>query len=293
MEAAGPPDAPSDAPADGSSDRRAFLRRAGIGAGVAGAVWAAPSILTLDSAYAVGSCPSGSTTFAWSTATNNTLANTAAKVGTTTTAGIDIRIISTAQTGVAGSGLIFNNWRTRSGTGSQVTCGTQVDYPMGNIGSFYSLEMAADTTNCTAGTGTINRNVEVVFGFFDAGTTTPHAVRNLAFSLLDVDVGSASTYTDQVQIFLNGSATAASTGAAAANNFATPGLGANVSQPTAGSARFVGTANTANTSPASNVSLVSKPSIDITKVRVLFTDISARPTSIQWVGISDLTFCKV
>ena len=202
-----------------------------------------------------------------------------------------MRIISTSATNVAGAGLLFNNWRTRSAAGSSVTCGTQTDYPMGNTNSFYSLEMAASTTNCTAGTGVAGRHVEVVFGFFDAGTTTAHAVRNLSFSLLDVDVGSTSTYTDQVQIFLNGSGTAATTGAAGV--FTTSTVGANASQPTAGSARYVGTANTAATSTAANVTLASNNSFNITTVRVLFTDISAGPTSIQWVGISDLSFCKV
>lgn len=283
-------------PAEGGpdrGDRREFLRKAGLGGVAAGTLWAAPSILSLDAAYAAGTCGSGTSSFAWSTGGNNTRYNTAGKVGTTTTANIDIRIIATAQNGVFNAGILGHNWMTRAAATSALNCGSAAttDYPMGNEASFYTLQMhnSAPSNNNCGGNGTAGRWAEVEFGFFDAGTTTPHAVRSLGFKLLDVDNAS---YTDQAEVFVNGSGTRATTGAGGI--FTTVTLGGGVTQPTAGTARFVGTGNTAANSAASNVTLGSNNSTDITSVRVRFTDILAGgPTSIQWIGIGDLTFCKV
>lgn len=285
-----------DRPTEGSAgrdDRREFLRKAGIGGVAAGALWAAPSILSLDAAYALGTCGSGTSSFAWSTGGNNTRYNLAGKVGATTTADIDIRIIATGQNGVFNSGILRHNWMTRSSNAGVLNCGSAAtsDYPMGNENSFYTLQMhsANPTNNNCGGNGTAGRWAEVEFGFFDAGTTTPHAVRSLGFRLLDVDNAS---YTDQVEVFVNGSGTRATTGAGGI--FTTVTLGGGVSQPTGGTARFVGTGNTGATSAASNVTLGSNNSTNITSVRIRFTDVLAGgPTSVQWIGISDLTFCKV
>lgn len=275
----------------GRDDRREFLRKAGIGGVAAGTLWAAPSILSLDAAFAAGTCGTGTSSFAWSTGGNNTRYNTAGKVGATTTANIDIRIIATAQNGVYNSGLIFHNWMTRSSSAGATDCGSPAtnDYPMGNATSFYTLQMHSTDSGCT-GNGTAGRWAEVEFGFFDAGTSTPHAVRGLGFKLLDVDNGGG--YTDQVDVFVNGSSTRATTGGS--GTFGTPVLGGGVSQPTAGTARFVGTGDTAANSTVSNVTLASNATDDITSVRIRFTDLQTpRPTTIQWIGIGDLTFCKV
>lgn len=285
-----------DRPTEGATDRgdrREFLRKAGLGGVAAGTLWAAPSILSLDAAYAAGTCGAGTSSFAWSSGGNNTrhTAGTNPLVGTTT-AGIDIRIISTAQSGVVSSGLFQHNWMTRSSGSGALDCGSPAttDHPMGGQSSFYTLQMHSQTTGCT-GNGTANRYAEVEFGFFDAGTSTPHAVRSLAFTLLDVDDGGG--YTDQVDVYVNGSASIASTGAG--GTFGVPGTGSGVSQPNASIARFVGTGDTGASDPASNVSLASNNSTDITSVRIRFTDIqSPRPTTIQWIGIGNITsFCKV
>lgn len=285
----------ADAPPDGPDrrDRRDFLRKAGIGGAAAGALWAAPSVLSLDAAFAVGTCGSGTTTFAWSSGGNNIRYNTAGKVGATTSANIDIRIISTAQSGVGNSGLIHHNWMTRSGAAGALSCGSAAttDYPMGNAGSFYTLQMHGSTNSSCTVAGTTGRSAEVTFGFFDAGTTTPHAVRNLQFTLLDVDLSSGN-YRDQVEVFINGSGTVASTGAG--GTFTTASVGSTVQQVTAGQARWRGTNSADANSTTSNVTLGSNNTTDITQVRVRFVDIlGSAPQTIQWIGIGDLTFCKV
>jgi hypothetical protein len=287
------------APVAGSGepgDRRAFIKKAGlVGAGVAGVAWAAPSVLSLERAFAVGSCPGGSITFPWSNgatvangATLHTSANTPL-VGTSTTGGIDIRITQNASSGVPGSGLVYNNWKARNGTNNSINCGGTIDTPMGNRSSFYSLEMG-ETTSCTD-PGLTGRWSEVTFGFFDQGTTTPHAVRNLSFTLLDIDTGQ---YVDQAEVFINGSATAATTGPSQTFPTVVLGPSPSVTQPTAGVARFVGGAAVAGTGTGGNVTLTSNTTTNITTVRVRFTDVrGSAPGTIQWVGIGDLTFCKV
>jgi hypothetical protein len=276
------------------SDRRAFLRRAGVvGAGVAGATWAAPSMLALERAYAVGTCPAGLLTFAWPSGKDNTRV-TSGVVGTSTTGGIDVQITSTAQTGVANAGNVFNNWKVRTSNAGQEVCGGNADYPMGTVGSFYSLEMAGSTTDCQAA-GTTARSVAVTFAFFDQGTATPHAVRNLNFTLLDVDT-IANTYRDQARVFVNTAVTTgtpASTGVGGIFPTVTIPAGGTVSQPTAGQAIFNGGSNVAGTANTGNVTLTSNATTDITSFTILFTDIlGSAPQSIQWIGISNLTFCK-
>ncbi len=65
-------------------DRRRFLQRAGIAAGATGAVWAAPSIIGSNSAFAVGSnpalCPpTGGELIDWSQFGTGTLTGTSAQ----------------------------------------------------------------------------------------------------------------------------------------------------------------------------------------------------------------------
>lgn len=280
---------------EAGTDRREFLRRAGIGGAVVGTAWAAPAILSLDSAHAAGTCGVGTSTFAWSTGGNSRYQS--GKVGTTTTANIDIRIIGTTQSGVFNSGVIMNNWRTRSSSAGSVNCGgTNTDYPMGNRTSFYTLEMhdIDSLTDCTDA-GTTGRTVSVTFGFFDAGTTTPHAVRGLSFSLLDCDSLSGN-YRDRVEVRINGSASPASTGPGGVFTVSTITAANSYTQPNAALARFDADANqgVANNATAGNVTLTSNSSTDITSVTVQFSDIrGAAPQTVQWVGIGDLTFCKV
>lgn len=291
------PDAPhadDDRTDDRANERRDFLKKAGIGTAAAGALWMAPAITSMDAAYAVGTCGSGTTTFAWSTGGNLTR-YTSGKVGTTTTAGIDIRITGVAQQQLNQSGLSSGtyNWCTRSGAG--YSCNGTPDWPSGDYSSFYGLQMfgpnSTGTPNCqTAGPST--RFSEVTFGFFDQNTTTPHAVRNLQFRLLDVDQGD---YTDVVSVYLNGSPTVATT-TGATPDFTTvtrgPDTPFRVNQ-TAGVATFTGTGSTAATDSNSNVFLATRAALDIYTVRVRFSNSGGNPGTVQWVGIGDLEFCKV
>lgn len=281
-------------------DRRAFIKKAGlVGAGVAGATWAAPAVLSLERAFAVGSCPSGVINFPWSsgaTVAQGARLHTSATdplVGTSTTGGIDIRITQHLSSGVPSSGLVYNNWKARNGGNNAVTCGGNSDTPMGTFSSFYSLEMGA-AANCTTA-GTPGRWSEVTFGFFDQGTLIPHAVRQLKFTLLDIDTGS---YVDQAEVFINGSGTVASTGPGGTFPTVALGPGASVTQPSATQARFVGGGAVGSGSTAGNATITSNTTTNITTVRVRFTDVSGTPPgstapgTIQWVGIGDLQFCK-
>lgn len=266
-----------------------------MGAGVAGATWAAPSVLSLERAFAVGSCPSGVINFPWSNGATvaqgarlHTLA-TDPLVGTSTTGGIDIRITQNLSSGVPSSGLVYNNWKARNGANNAINCNGTIDTPMGTFSSFYSLEMGA-AANCTTA-GTTGRWSEVTFGFFDQGTTTPHAVRQLKFSLLDIDTGQ---YIDQAEVFINGSNTVAATGPGQTFPTVVLGPGPTVTQPNTAQARFVGGSAVGSGSTEGNVTLTSNTTTNITTVRVRFTDVrGSAPGTIQWVGIGDLQFCKV
>ena len=279
------------------ADRREFLRRAGIGGVVAGAAWAAPAILSLDAAHAVGTCGVGTTTFAWSSGGNNTRhTDTTSPLVGTTSAGIDIVVTNTNSSGVPGSGLYGNNWKTRSSSIGAINCGSAAttDYPMGNQNSFYTLQMqAANNTNCTSGTFTADRWVSVTFGFFNTGTSTPHAVRGLSLSLLDID--SSGTYRDRAEVRINGSATPASTGAGGVFTVSTIATGNSYTQPNAALARFEAdnpSQSVAASGTEGNVTLTSNATTDITTFTVFFQNMGT-PSSIQWIGIGDLTFCKV
>jgi hypothetical protein len=150
-------------------------------------------------------------------------------------------------------------------------------------------------TNCNPGSGTANRSSEVTFGFFVHGSTTvAQPVRSLAFSLYDIDSASGE-YQDQVQVFINGSATEATLGAGGQAT-ATLAVAAGTSTVQALGATAIFKAKTNSSAAANsqngNVNLQFNSTNSITTVRVRFQDISGGPTTVQWVGIGDLSFCK-
>jgi len=273
---------------------------------VAGGAWVAPTVLTLDAAHAVGTCPSGSIAFPWSNGgadgtTHVPLTNPL--VGTSTTGGIDIRILAIGQSATGVVGTAADNFTTRNPTQNAafpptLNCGSAAttNYPRGTKTSFYSLLMNNTAANNCTTAGTAGRFVEVTFGFFNTGTLVAHPVRNLAFTLLDID--SANSYRDQVQIFINGNLlTPATVGAGQDITLATRvGGGASTVTVPGAAATFTainGMSAAANTTDG-NLALQFNPNNNVTSVRVRFTDILAGgPTSVQWVGIGDLTFCKV
>jgi hypothetical protein len=297
--------------------RRDFLRKTAIGAAVAGGAWVAPTVLSLDAAHAAGTCPNGSLSLVWSAIGEGTRFQTANTTAATSLfvrnvggpTGVDIRAWSTTSTGVAAAGLVGDNWMTRGPAASAacpptVNCGTAAttNFPRGNSTSFYSLLMNAQIntggtglcTTCNAA-GTAARTTEVTFGFFTVGTTTLHAVRNLAFNLYDIDA-SNNNYRDQVQVFINASATEATVGPGLNCTATLPGGGAStVTTPLAATAIFRAIAgqSAAANSVNGNVNLQFLASLSITQVRVRFQDIlGAAPATVQWVGIGDMSFCK-
>jgi hypothetical protein len=294
--------------------RRDFLRKTAIGAAVAGGAWAAPAVLSLDAAHAVGTCPSGSLTFPWSTggegttvySTSNATPAGSVFVGNIGGAtGIDIRVWNNIATGtVAGAG---DNWRTRGTPQNNacpptVNCGSAAttNWPRGNQTSFYSLLMNAQANNgnnglCNtcAAAGTTGRSTEVTFGFFNPGTTTQHAVRNLAFSLYDIDA-STGNYRDEVHVYINGTATEATLGAGANATATRPGAAPTVAAP---GATAIFQANAGSSAAANsnngNIDLQFAANLSINQVRVRFVDtLGSAPQTVQWVGIGNLTFCK-
>jgi len=289
-------------------DRRRFLARSAAGGAVAGAAWVTPSVLTLDRAGAVGTCPS-SLTFPWSTGGGCTVhtASTNPLVGNVGgPTGVDIRITATSSTGFDATAQ--DNFRTRSGAGDSCgtgPCGSGTPWaPRGNQSSFYALTMGPGNPFTCSGTGSAGRYAEVTFGFFAPGTTTPINVQNLSFTLLDVDTNGTG-YLDRVYVGINGAVMqsgAATTGAG--NDFTFTLGGGNVVQAITGRAVFQGTGSATATSPSANVTLTSRAGLNISSVTVRFRDQlgnatgdinsagTTLPSTIQWVGIGDLTFCK-
>ncbi len=296
-----------------------MLRKAATGSAAAGALWVAPSVLSLDAAFAAGTCPGGSLNFAWSsgggcTRHTDTVNPLVSNVGGP--AGVDVRIISVAQSGVGGSGLINDNWMTRSGSGDPCgngPCGSTdavVWAPRGAQNSFYALTMAQSSSGspvCSSA-GPAGRWVEVRFGFFDPGTSNSRTVRNLNFSLLDVDQsasGSPPNYIDRIYVSINGNSPVVAPATTGVGNDLTFTTGGSVSQFGVTNAVFQGSANVGASSTAANVDLQFRPTLDITSVTVRFQDQRGNPSggwgvggtsapqTIQWVGIGDLSFCRV
>jgi hypothetical protein len=276
-------------PGDARTDRRRFLWQATAGAGLAGAAWAAPQVSSL--AYAQGSPPPCTpVTFNWSSIASSCQRITSGRVGGV---GItDLWVTGTAQNGVFNNGLIYDNWSVRNATTGNIPCDINCgaaggNYPRGNANNFYGMLMHSTNTNTCTGTGTTNRWVETTFGFFAANTSTAVSVRNLQFTLLDVDTNT-NNYRDQVTLFVNGGAAAATTGAAGQATVVS--IGSCVTQ-VAGQAVFQGTCSALAAETTANVTV--KFNVPVSTVRVRFQDIRVGgPTSIQWIGISNMSWCR-
>jgi hypothetical protein len=160
--------------------------------------------------------------------------------------------------------------------------------------------MNATTSDDCTSTGTEGRYVEVEFGFFVPGSTTARInVRNLTFSIYDLDSTSGS-YRDQVTVAINGAAITSPVTLAPASNpqaVATRAVAdaiSTITQPTGTAViNAKSNASSAASSVNGNIQLAFQPTLNVNSVRVRFADISGDdPTTIQWVGIGDLTFCK-
>ena len=298
-----------------TTDRRTLLRAGAAGAITAGA-WVTPAVLSMDTAGAAGSCPTN-LTFDWPTNCSRIKSGYVGTMGAPN--GVDIRVESTAFSGVVNNGDIYDNWMTRTATAANLPCGVNcgsaatTNWPRGNVQNFYSLLMhdlnetsglAADA-DCTDA-GTAARFVEVEFGFYVQGSTTQRVnVQNLAFSLLDVDA-STNNYRDQAAVSINGNAvtTPVTLGVAAQAQAFLCGAGSPVgtcttSTPTIATpgATAVFQANAGQSSDASSnrgvVRMVFNSGVNVNRVRIRFTDIlGSAPQTIQWIGIGPLTFCK-
>jgi hypothetical protein len=164
--------AAADAASPTSTDRRRFLRNAGVvGVGVAGATWAAPSMLTLERAFAAGSC-----------CAQNTLNLLAAPFGN----GVDLTVGSYTALGTT---MTFS--RTRQATITNTTC-TPTDWTTAVVTNCQQGNDSAGQIPITSrGTdGTTANSVTITFST---------AVRNLSFVITDIDASNLSTVEYQEQ----------------------------------------------------------------------------------------------
>lgn len=170
--------------------RRDVLRRSAAAGAVAGATWVAPSILTLDAAAACGSvvCTTGTTTFRWSTQypTQAALApaNVVQALAATAVGGVTV---TPTRSDPAGQNLLSGgHWRIR-GTASGACSGTTEQL-------WHLTPTPNSWLKCRMGdAGTANAAVQTTLAF-------SQAVRDLTFSILDIDAVLPNTYRDRVRI---------------------------------------------------------------------------------------------
>lgn len=153
-------------------DRRVLLRKGVIGAGAAGALWVAPSVLTLSSAHAAGSCVY-STSLDWDNLNGGS-------IGAPSTAATVNGFANIPQVGPYGPNRI-NMSVVRVGTpGGPGTAPNGIqNITLGALpGSHYCIAM----TNNAA-----NEGYRMDFTFRNAANTANVSVYNLSFTILDVD----------------------------------------------------------------------------------------------------------
>ncbi len=255
-------------------DRRRFLQRAGLGAGAAGALWVAPSVLGYDAAFAGTSCVVQDT-FVWSSRfINGGPVVTGAPGITLPISGgkpaVNVRF-STAPLGGGPGTPDPTNFHSSRFTPNNNAGDNGVNTTLGGItnNSWMNMQFA---------TGGANRG-ESLTVTFNPG------VYNIRFNLYDVDQytgGGNADYRDSIAITPPPSSFTANTPA---------NIGGNGS---AGSP-FLGieNANTGlvtNTSPAGNVAVVIAGG-PFTTLTISYLG-TLNSTSNQVVGVGDLTWCR-
>jgi hypothetical protein len=255
-------------------DRRRFLQRAGLGAGAAGALWVAPSVLGYDAAFAGNSCVVQDT-LAWGTQWPGGAAVSTGAGG-----------INFAATG--GKPLV--NLKLTVGNAAGGAPGTPD--PTNLHSSRFTPNTNAGDTNDPRELGGIANNSWLNMQFATGGTfrgylltfTFAPAVYNLRFNLYDVDQytgGGTANYRDSIAI----NATPASF---------TANTPANISGNGSNATPFLGVENTntglvTNTSMAGNIAVVVAGPITTLTITYVGT---LNSTSNQVVGIGDMTWCR-
>ncbi len=253
---------------DGRADRRAFLKKAGIvGAGVAGATWAAPSILALDKAFAApGSCCAQQT---WDLLGNRFGDGFNLVNGKSNNTGLGTRVTVTSST----PDTITN---TTCGTGGSWTTGVITDCLQGgdSAGQIAMVAVGTDKTPIVIG---------ITF-------STP--VHNLSFVLTDIDASAdpgdtTVEYQEQVTVaWTNSSGTSVPT--------YSPGsglslVGPNVYKSTSPTANAVATVTTNNLGVDFQCGGYVK-TLTITSTN-LNTTTGTSNTFGRYIGIAEIKFC--
>lgn len=173
---------------DRNLDRRRFLAKSAIGAGVAGAAWITPSldrIATPAAAASLNCTPAGTYTVNWAS-----FANGAPGAAT----GFYPWTVAT----LGGTSLVFS-WLNSTAYLDWTTT-TPAPGPTG--------ARPTQQTGNTTGIFTILKNGAPYQDLTTLRMAFSHNVRNLAFTILDIDYSNTTPFIDQVQLraFLNGSA---------------------------------------------------------------------------------------
>lgn len=305
-----------DTPA--TTSRRELIRRGTMGAAAAGAAWVAPAVMSYDTAGAAGSCTTD--VLPWSSRGNCFDPNT--EVTAAPINGVRVFELATSQATTTTVPSVSANWtntspdnfriRSQDGGACDIGCAT-AEVPRGGQSSFYSLSMR-ETNSACGGAGTIGRWVQATFEFRASNGTSPVFVSALRFTLLDIDSQSGN-YWDRVELYINGQSDLARAGSAAtlasvgavgsgadlAIDTATQPTGSCISQPNAAQAGWQATSN--NCSAGAN-DLTGNVSVrflrGVNRITIRFRDIrnngatpptNLAPQTVQWVGISNMTWC--
>jgi hypothetical protein len=271
----------------GSISRRRLLQKAAIGTGVAGAVWAAPSLLSLDAAHACGSIPCLTTTsFVWVVRYGVNVSGTPAGAANRSLPGAAIGGVTVTPT-VADPTLQLalpgGDWRTRSSGEANwhLVASQQIGGTVG-VSSFLKSRMGQGTA-ANAGASYTNT------------LSFSTAVRNLTFSVLDIDLlitGGAGDYRDVVVV--------SGTGPSGVVPFSVLAQGVAVSGAGTTTNPFVGNQNVSDTAsgtpgPGNVTVCFTRPvtQVSVQHRRGTTTGVTGGSPLFggQHIGISDLTWC--
>jgi hypothetical protein len=240
-------------------DRRDFVKKAGLGAAGAGALWVAPSVIGYNTAFAGTSCHQEDT-FDWSV---------------TPPAGIGATFPMSKPYGAVGSypAVTFNaSIAPVNGPGAGNNPSQQVVNNTfgGFTGDFYKLSMT-NTSN--------TQGYDVTFTW----TTT---IYNLRFTVVDIDRfqdgNSQSTKGFQDRVWLTGPASWTSMRGSEIG-----GVAGNAGDPWVGT----GTTDVGATSPNGNVAVTANPAAGLTGV-VIHYRAGDLLRDVQSIGILNLKWCR-
>jgi len=234
-------------------NRRQFVQKAGIGAAAAGAVWVAPSVIGLDTAFAGSSCLSPQLLdFTGNTVGSQPLTWT---VGTYTVT-LTITPVNAPTGGNPATPQISNTALAGSGTSH-----------------YYRFSMANGTVANPAG--------------YDIHWHFSKPVFALAFTILEIDKGSGGNHYQDV-VWLGGTTSSNAPPTINPTVGSEVGGGPGTSQATA----WTGTAQLASgTNTTGNVRVLTSPQTQaVSDLTVAYRSGSATGTN-QWIGITNLSWC--